>query len=446
MRSRWFIVLYFIALFGTEFFYIEVLGGSLRIYHLLMPVVVLLLIGYVPRLFESPVFLCLFAFLFANLIAALVADAPLRALTSFGLLVANAGIAVSVGLLLISGKVDLRTVVRLAVVIALISVVWGVFQVAAYHLAGIDLALSPSQELQVQGGFSSGFRTEANAFAKFLNVVFLLAFPTLLASPNRKRSILIIATLAAGMLTSFTRSAIYGLAVTLVLALVWYQLKGRLGKAIPRFVLVVLVVAMSVVTFAHVVDEFNPYAAHKIARFFDPDEILEGESSAYRLMQQGMLWDSFFESDKTFLVGNGWGQIYFEFAGVEYQVGGSDFAMVLAYGGVFGGLCYVLLMLLSVNSARLLARREKDPARIGLYEGAMFALICMAVTGTINSALIAPEFWVTYGIAIYLGYLVRRQTVRATSGALRPRPQTFLPRPHSEPGGTVSRGNYGRAL
>ncbi|NCC04909.1 MAG: hypothetical protein EOM37_12915 [Proteobacteria bacterium] len=414
-------VFFIILLLTTEFFYIEVFGGSLRIYHLLVPIVVIALYGYLPRVLNTWVFWILSAFLVINGIAASLAAFPDQAMTSVGLLAVNMGIALAVALILVSGRLTLRFLMKTVLGVGIISVLFGVLQIVAYHFAGINLALSESQDLQILAGFAPAFRTEANTFAKFLNAVFLLVLPTLLSSPRWKPSLMIIGILLLGMLISLTRSALYGLSVTLVLVYFWYLLQGKGRPIAPRPFLFLGLGAAALAIFAGMVGGFNEYAAHKLMTFFDSEEILAGGSSGFRLMSQGILWDSFLSSDKTIFFGNGWGQVKFLLGDRVMQAGGAEIIVALAYGGIFGGILYLLYQISAIQAAHRMATRcFKENAPV--YEGVMFALWGLLITGQINGAMIAPEYWMMYGVAIYCGYAAKaHRALRLTEPIRKPR-------------------------
>lgn len=409
--------LFVLVLLGTEFLYVDAFGGVLRPYHFLMPLVILFLYRYVPRLLKSSVFWSLIGFFSWNLVAASYSVEPERAFLSVGLLAANMGLAIAVALILVSGLLRIEDIVRLTLGVAIFSVIVGAFQVAALHFGGVNLALSASQELQIIAGFSSGLRTEANTFAKYLNVVFLLLLPTLLSAPNWRRSLAIAGMILVGMLLSLTRSAIYGLSVTLVCVYFWYLAQGRGRLIAPRPMLILGLGAAALTIFVVFVEGFNEYAAHKLMNFFSSEEILAGGSSGFRLMSQGILWDAFLASDKTVLLGNGWGQVRFPYGEGEMQAGGAEIIVALAYGGILGGAFYLLYQVLAINAARRLAK-SRTVGAVAPYEGVMFALLGLFVTGQINGAMIAPEYWMLYGIAIYLGYanVALRSGARGATG------------------------------
>lgn len=383
----------------------EIAGGIIRLYHLLIPIVVISLYKYIPRALNNGVGRSLLAFMIANIIAALFSQAPGSALASLSLLSANMGIALAISLILISGRLQVQDFIRIALKVAIVSVIWSVLQVSVYKLSGFSLALSEPQSLQVVAGFGTGFRTEANTFAKYLNSIFLLVFPTLLYTKEWKKSFSIAGLLFLGMLVCLTRSALYGLSVTLAYAYFWYVISRRGRLLAPKPVMFIFLALLSLAAFSLVVGGFNDYSAHKLEKFFDSDEILEGGSSGFRLMSQAVLIEAFLNSIKTIVIGNGWGQVIFDFGGIEYQAGGGELITVLAYGGIISSIFYFLYQLKAINSAKKLAIFYGGDRRSAIFEGVMFSIVGLFVTGQINGAMIAPEYWSIFGVAIYCGHL-----------------------------------------
>ncbi len=415
IRKQFIYTTFIVVLLSTEFYHINFLSGALRPYHFLTPLVILFLFSYIKQVVRTGIFLALAAFFSWNILAAALADSPLEAFKSFGLLAANMSITIAVAVVLVSGNLDLNRLIKIALAVTIFGVIVGVSQLILYYAAGVDLSFSSSHERQIAMGFSSGLRTEANTFAKNLNTVFLLILPHLLSEKNWRRSLLIFAIIVLGMLTSLTRSALYGLAVTLVITYLWYlsRSRGLLIKKRPLIAAVLLTLALSI--FASVVIYFNPYAAYKLAVFFDSKEIVEGTGSAgLRLMSQGVLWDAFLATDKTFFFGNGWGQVSFTYGDWEMQAGGAELVTALGYGGIFGGLLYLLYQLTAINSVRRCIMANPNSAFLWSSQGVMLALIGLLVTGQINGALIAPEYWMVFGMAIAVVIKARAERRKMT--------------------------------
>lgn len=391
---------YVVVLLTTEFYYIEIWGGTLRIYHFASIFIVVLLSKYFFELFRSPVFINLFLFFLVNLLAALYANDPFDSFKSLGLLVLNISICVATALIIISRKMKVRHFVYISIAVGVLGVFVGVSQILIYKFFGINLGFSESQAGQIAAGFSSGFRTEANTFAKYLNCVFLLGFPSFINRENTSRAIPLLGLLTIGMFLSFTRSALYGLSATLTISYIIYVL-SRKGKVVSRKVLFMMSVGLlCFILYAANSSQFNLYATHKIETFFNLKEIFHGESSGFRLMSQGVLWDSFVKNYKTIFLGNGWGQVRFFDLGREWQAGAAEIITALGYGGIFSGLFFFSFQVAAIFSTFKFLQMNKNSPEFRCYEGVFLSLIGLFVTGYINGSLNAPEYWMIYGLGI----------------------------------------------
>ncbi|MBA3013505.1 MAG: O-antigen ligase family protein [Desulfobulbaceae bacterium] len=328
-------------------------------------------------------------------------------MTSLLLLAANMGIAMATALILISGTINIQSLKRLIFTVTVISVAWGLVQAITFHFSGIILALSDAQVSQIIGGFGPGFRTEANTFAKYLNFSFFLFLPTLIKGKLCKKNSLILSVMIVGILLTFTRSAIYGMGATLSFIFIWYIFKSRGTLITRKFLVLFLCGGISIYIFTGFVGNINPYAFYKIQNFFNKEEILEGGSSQFRLMSQKRLIDAFLASDKSIIIGTGWGQVRYIYGGKIWQAGGGELITTLTYGGLFAGLAYLLYLFTSFTAAYKMAQLHRNQEDGLTYEGVAFAVLNSFVTGQINGALIAPEYWLLIGMAMHLSVMPR---------------------------------------
>jgi hypothetical protein len=388
----------------TEFLWIPVGSGYLRPIHVLAPLVIVLFSSHIGKILLSPVFLLLAALLIVNLISSLISDTPSAAFTSYLLLLANFLLAISTALALASKRVSMEQIISLMVFCIILSAAWGLIQVGAFALAGANLALSEQQASQISAGFAPGFRTEANTLAKFFSTAFLLTFPAVFRLKKRPIFLVYSALLGAGLLISFTRSVLYTLPIILLLIFVWYQISGS-GKFISRRPLILGIVFFSgSLVFTTYTVSFNEYASHKIENFFNAQEIQTGDSGSLRLEWQLALLNSFLGSMQGFFFGSGWGQIYYEYWGVMMQPGGADILIFSAYGGVLSGFLFFLLIITALYTTTGMIRRTTGDREALFFQGAMFAILGLTISGIINSSLNSPEYWIVIGMAIYSSY------------------------------------------
>lgn len=395
----------------TEFLWIPVGSGYLRPIHILAPLVIVILLGHIGKIFRSPVFLLLVALLGVNLISSLISDTPSAAFTSYLLLMANALLAIATALALASKRVTMEHIVSMMVFCLVLSSAWGLIQVSAFALTGANLALSEQQASQISAGFAPGFRTEANTLAKFFSTAFLLTFPAVFRLKKNFIFMIYSALFGAGLLISFTRSVFYTLPIILLLVFIWYQVSGA-GKFISRRPLILGVVFLiCFLAFGTYAMSFNEYAALKIDNFFSAEEIQTGQSSSLRLEWQLALANSFLGSMQGFFFGSGWGQIYYDYWDIKMQPGGADILIFSAYGGVLSGFLFFLLIISALYTTAGMIRRTMGGREALFFQGTMFAILGLTFTGIINSSLNSPEYWIVIGMAIYSSYkYVTRKT------------------------------------
>ena len=213
--------------------------------------------------------------------------------------------------------------------------------------------------------------------------------------------------LTVGIFLTFTRTALYGLCLSLFFIFLWYAGQGKLILFTRKGGVIFGLIFAGVVIVGSGVVGVSEYTLHKMDSFFNQSEILEGGSSSFRIMAILGTLDAFLANGKTILIGNGWGQAYVFYGGEMIPTSGGDLLTILAFGGVLGGVAYVLFFGLAFVSAMRVAKSTGYPYRSLFAEGVMFALVAVFITGQMATFLITPEFWMLTGISIYLSALPR---------------------------------------
>ena len=211
--------------------------------------------------------------------------------------------------------------------------------------------------------------------------------------------------MTAGILMNFTRTALYGIASALAFALFWYAIKGQLKNLAARILAIGGSALLGASIMVSSAAPMSDYARYKLDNIFNRKEIVEGESSTYRLAAMEAVIDNTLGSDKRMLIGNGWGQTYYEVFGLEVQAGGGDCVNLLGFSGFIGVAAYLLYSFFAFTAAARLARRRDRSQQTLLAEGVLFSLVGMFVTGQISGYLIAPEYYLLLGICVYLSLL-----------------------------------------
>jgi hypothetical protein len=411
LRSK-FYKLFFVILLVSEFYYIQIGDGTARIYQFLAVIVVLSLVRFIPRLFKSWVFWALLVFVSVNLCAMVLSDTSEKAFASFLSLGANIAIAMATALILLTGRVDLASFKRLILTVTLVSVLWGLFQIIAFSVAGVVLALSPQQETQILLGFGPAFRTEANTFAKYMVFPLLFFLPDYIEQ-HRIKHIGIYVVFLIGFLMNFTRSSIYGVGIAIIFVVIWYARIGKLALLTIRSAKISGVIAVCITLMVVGILNVNEYTLHKIDNLFSRQEILEGDSSGYRLQMMQFVLDDALSSTKKMIIGNGWGQTRIMYLGTEVQAGGADLVNVLGYCGLIGIAVYLIYTLLALTNAKEISQSSPDIEKARFAEGVMFALVGIFCTAQMAGYLITPEYWMLVGLCIYLS--VRERHLRTNA-------------------------------
>jgi hypothetical protein len=395
--------LFLIILLTTEFNYISIGTGTVRIYHMLLPIVLLSLVGYAGRLWRSPVFLFLAGLVIVNFVAVGFSGDPDRALLSSILLCANASIAIAVALMFIGRKISIVGFTRILTGVTAVGIVWGLFQMLAFRATGITLALSLTQVEQIQMGFGPGFFNEANGFGKFmvLPLLFLAPFHFRSTKPWPRRAgwtILMI----VGVLMNFTRSALYGILGAVCIVTLWYAMYGNVGRLLRRGVGPVVVLAALVLLVVSGAVPFSDYGSHKLEHFFDEQEILEGDSASFRLESMRAILDTTLADPKKIWIGNGWGQVYAFLGNEQRQAGGGDIVTVFGYSGLFGVLFYLLYTASIVLALIRAARRSTNLVGKQFAEGLLFAFVGTSLMSLVSGVFLFASYWMIVGAAIYV--------------------------------------------
>jgi hypothetical protein len=395
---------FLVVLLTTEFNYIEIGGGIARIYHLFVPMVLLGLFWAIPRVLRSSIAIALVALLLVTFAAAVLSELPEKALVSSLLLYANVGIAFAIACILVAGRMTTEQFSKTVIAVTVVGILWGLLQMAAYRTAGVTLALSEGQASQIQLGFGPSFFNEANGFGKYMVFPFLFFVPKYFRSAKSRSVHVTMALMLVGVIMNFTRTAIYGILVALAFTVIWYVAQGRLGQVLRRGTMPVLLGVMLLGSVVSGAVPFSDYGLHKLENLFDETEILEGDSSAFRLLAMRAMIDSTLSDSKKIWIGNGWGQVRAVVVGTEErQVGGGDIVNVFGYTGAVGVFfyliyCVTIWLVLARASWRANTLEAKQFA-----EGLLFAYVGLFAMSVVSGVFLSAAYWMLVGAAMYLG-------------------------------------------
>lgn len=400
------------VLLTSQFIYIELLGGFLRPYHILVVIVLFVMAPAIGRQWGSPTFRALLALNVITIVSALLSTDPGAALVSYGLFALNSSIALACAVLLNSRRLSRERLLSVVSTVTLLSAGFAIAQFAAFRGAGIPLSYSDEQASQILAGFAPSFFNEANAYAKFLVTPFFLFLPQILRRGISRRGGTLYALIVLAFFMNFMRSAMAGVVAGVLFAMVWFywtrsfSVFAKRGVALfGAFAVLVLWVVGSGVSLA----EYNLY---KFATLFDLDAVETDESWQFRAALMEIAVKETIADPFKIVFGNGWGQVYAFVGGEVRQVGGADFINVFAYDGLLGVVAYAAMIVSAIRAAVRRARRAAHEDERLLAEGALFALVANAVVGLVSGVILSAPFWLLIGLAIYFDRQTQRE--RAT--------------------------------
>lgn len=401
-RNSFLSVLFLISILTTGFYLIEVGGGYARFYHFLAVIIIASNIVNIYRLLSSKVFIYLMLFFIVNFIAVIFSNTPLNAMASFTSFMGNIAVAMAVTLILIRGKITDVYFVKILIWVAVISTFFGLLQIIASKF-GIILALSEAQESQILIGFGPGFSYEANTFAKFIMIPFFIHLSFIINKvKNTRFSGLVLIIIFSGFIMNFTRTAVFGFAIALMLMFFWYALRGRtlilIKKTSPFLVISILSFGLIMSGAVSVSD----YAKYKIESIFNESNLSEDESAIYRMASMQLVVNEALNSQKKLYIGNGWGQSKVIVDGEEVQVGGGDVINIFGFSGVTGVVFYLLFYFSLINGSRKSIYLSNDGYKAALSEGVLFAWVAIFFTTLLSGMLITGEFWMLVGLTWYI--------------------------------------------
>lgn len=245
-RRNW--VAYYLigSCFFTEFYYINIQGGKVRLYHLAAIAVILALFQFWKQLFQKSQICLLAVFIGFALLSALISDSPLGAAKSWISLSLNAGVAVALLLLLQAGLITLNGVKQTVCYCAIAACGLGIIQYIAVFFLRINIGFSWEQQSQIAIGMIPAFRTEANVFGRSLLFMMFLLLPDLVMKKEKIYGLRIMYVLGTFCtLIDMTRTVLYPALAVLIALGIYFVAKGygvNFGKVMLSCVVLVTVI------------------------------------------------------------------------------------------------------------------------------------------------------------------------------------------------------------
>lgn len=401
--------IFLISLLTTEFIYIDFFGGIVRPYHFLLAFVLLISIPRIAKLGTSPVFVSLMAVFLTSAFSAVVSDDPGSALKSLVLLCLNGGIALALAVLVNSGRLRMVTISKTIVQLTVLMVGIAAIQFMAFKLAGNLIAYSEGQSKQIAAGFAPSLFNEANGFAKYLVTPILLFIPWLVRRGAGTRIKMFYGLIILAFLANLMRAALFGIAVGLLVAMLWYIRIGLFSWFTKRVLGAIVASALIIVvatSFGFTIAEYNLY---KLNVLFDLDAVETDGSWRHRAMAMELALEQTLVDPFRIVFGNGWGQVYAYMGEELVQVGGADLVNFFVYDGLLGVVAYLVMIGLALRAAARRARRAMDPYERNLAEGVFFALVGSVACAFVSPMILVASFWLLIGMTIVFDYANARE-------------------------------------
>ncbi|GEM_PF-5193244 len=401
------------SVFTTEFLWIHLGGGIFRISYFLS---LLTLAGFLlfhlkktlPFLARSRLLLYMLLFLAYNLsIILLKAPDKARSLFSFGLFIIMVSFTFNFYLFLKTYR-DEASMLRWLAAFSLMAVLFGLLQFSALIFWGKALAFTPSQKANILlDKRITSFFTEADTFGKNLMVVVLLLLPFAYGvrkggDKTRREfrwSHLSLTLYLLVLALNATRSAMAGLLAGLLI-LVSSVLRNRKAQAVllkiaRNFFVIFALISVTVSLAGH-----SSLITRRVSSLFHIRHTIRRDSSA------SVRYKSIMTSLRKFthsgpvniLLGSGWTTITTEFGETRLEGTPNIFVTILVYSGVFGTFLFLLVLFRAFRVLYVKYKRENSPLALG----ALASLAGALVASQMAPMMLAPEFWMLFGISAYL--------------------------------------------
>ncbi len=401
--------MFFVAVLFTEFLYINIAGGSLRPYHLLLALFVPFFLPGLIRLFTTPVARSILFIMLITVISAAGSEHKGNAFMSATLLALNMGVAFSIAVLLTSGRITFRAFSDVLRVSTILMCGFAIVQFVAFQ-SGAVFALSDTQNEQILRGFAPAFFTEANTFAKYLLTPMFFFLPTVVSRGFTRKMQFLYGMIAVAFVINFMRSATAAMVVATIVAALWYAKVGTLTVFAKRFAAIVVVSTLAFALFTSSDLGLSDYNLYKFATLFDLEALSTDSSWKFRAAAMQIALEQTLADPLRIWIGNGWGQVYAMLDGEVRQVGGADVVNFFAYNGLFGVVSFFALAFASIRSGRRAAQSSLIDSSIG--EGVYFALVANFALGLVSGVNLLASFWVMVGVGMATEKIVQRSRAR----------------------------------
>ncbi len=411
-RKKWFFILFFLVLFFTEFYWIEVFDAYLKPFYLVsVATCVVFGLRYLPVL-KSKIIGVLFAFFIIQGLYLFVIGATFEEWKTWVLLFFFITISFNTASALWSKSLAVDEFAKLLLISLSVIVVFGLLQVLSYNLGIYSLSLRGSHSGSLQSELRySAFFTEPDNCGKFIAMGLLILFPFIKQGLVNKWLYLF---LTIGFLLDMTRSAIIGYAGAiffgaLIVGSTGSKILGSRSRIIINagIILVVSTFAVGIISHFLGVREVFEYRFGSILKL---GETLQTDAAlpVRKLSVEAALRESM-SSTQSFLFGKGWGAGYQLLLGgySEYVKGSSNlYTMLLLFSGIFGLMVFLWIFGYAIKVLIIAIKKNVHPY---LATGVICGILFSMIVGILSPNFIAPEFWMLLGLAGFIELELKRE-------------------------------------
>lgn len=272
-------VFYLLACMWTEFYYVNIAGGKLRIYHFASLVILLILIKEIMPLLKNRKTWHVGLFIILALLTALLSTKWLAALKSVISLILNCMTGGVLLLILLRKWIDIKTFLHTICYSVIGSCLVGIIQYLVKVVYNINIGFSAEQCTQIEIGMLPGLSTEANVFGRYLIVYMLLLLPVLIERKEKIRGIWLMYAMAVFCtLVNMTRTVLYPTVGVLVLLMIYYIKTQYAKRMLLTLSKIIMLCSVYIILLLFEIIPAGEYTVYKLKAFVSPLNISTQEA------------------------------------------------------------------------------------------------------------------------------------------------------------------------
>lgn len=457
---------YILACMWTEFYYINICGGKVRLYHFVALTILFLEIIKALDLLKQKRYWLVWGFVIWAVFVSVMSENILKAFISSISLVLNCTVGIATVIILIRHWITVDELQKTIVLGVNVSCIVGIVQFVLKMTCNINIGMSAEQITQIAIGMIPGLTTEANVFGRCLMVYMAFLLPRLIAKDNKIRGIWLMYVLAVFCtVINATRSVLYPAFFALFLGLLVSIKKKCLKDTVVTYLKLGTVFLCVVVLLFGGIIPAPAYTVYKLKSMLGGvtlglDKMLDGgeyvaianpdeeeyitiddinaekaegellamneqlaehteknhvdpssfqykgydESATHRIGMAKLAIESCISDIKTILVGKGWGQVYVLQGNILMQAGGGDWVSPFVYTGCIGLLLYIVMTGSTFLNLFLegVLRNREDKLLSQQLVGALGACFILGICGLLTSNIIMFYYWQILFVSIYM--------------------------------------------